>query len=440
MAAAPRYACLRRGASSLASQSSLRAPQLSQWLPRRALATAVGEPGSTPTATTTTSSSSTSAAKPPRPRTSFSDRLNAGPSFGDFVGGEPKDEPLSAAEMLELRTAMVGPAGKQKQITRLPSWLKTPAVPTSDAYKKIRNDLRGLNLHTVCEEARCPNISDCWGGSSKSAATATIMLMGDTCTRGCRFCSVKTSRKPPPLDPHEPENTAEALKRWGLGYVVLTSVDRDDLADGGARHFAETITKIKQKAPTMLVEALTGDYAGDMEMVGLVARSGLDVYAHNVETVEALTPFVRDRRATFRQSLKVLETAKAAREGLITKTSIMLGLGEKDEQVWETLKELRKVNVDVVTFGQYMRPTKRHMKVEEYVTPAKFELWRQRALDMGFLYCASGPLVRSSYKAGEAFIENVLKKRAAERAGQEVPRLAKEGPLTTAEAVKEAQS
>ena len=162
--------------------------------------------------------------------------------------------------------------------------------------------------------------------------------MGDTCTRGCRFCSVKTSNKPPPLDPHEPENTAEALKRWGLGYVVLTSVDRDDLADGGARHWAETIMKIKSKAPSMLVEALTGDFMGDVEMVKLIAESGLDVYAHNIETVEELTPSVRDRRANFRQSLAVLRAAKEARPDLITKTSMMLGLGETEEQVWHALK------------------------------------------------------------------------------------------------------
>jgi lipoyl synthase len=319
---------------------------------------------------------------------------------------------------------MVGPAGKQKQITRLPEWLKTP-IPASNAnYKQIKKDLRGLNLHTVCEEARCPNLSDCWGGSDKAAATATIMLMGDTCTRGCRFCSVKTSRAPPPLDPHEPEHTAEALRRWGLGYVVLTSVDRDDLADGGAHHFAETIRKIKSKTretadgvpgKEMLVEALTGDFQGDLEMVKLVAQSGLDVYAHNVETVEALTPFVRDRRATFKQSLSVLRAAKAASPSLITKTSIMLGLGETDEQVFDALRKLREADVDVVTFGQYMRPTKRHMKVEEYISPEKFDVWRERALEMGFLYCASGPLVRSSYKAGEAFIENVLRGRARER-------------------------
>jgi lipoyl synthase len=210
-----------------------------------------------------------------------------------------------------------------------------------------------------------------------------------------------------------------------LGYVVLTSVDRDDLPDGGAAHFAETIRKIKAKsrAPTsgadgilnpqseILVEALTGDFQGDLEQVALVARSGLDVYAHNVETVEELTPYVRDRRATFQQSLRVLAAAKAAKPSLITKTSIMLGLGETEAQVWDALKQLRAVDVDVVTFGQYMRPTKRHMKVEEYISPAAFEMWRVRALELGFLYVASGPLVRSSYKAGEAFIENVLRKR-----------------------------
>lgn len=374
-----------------------------------------------PSYTSTSTSSRTFATTsddltPPKPRarpTSFADKLNTGPSFSDFVSGE--DAPLKPSEAYALKTALVGPKGKQKEITRLPSWLKTP-IPDGSSYKKIKNDLRGLNLHTVCEEARCPNISDCWGGSSKAAATATIMLMGDTCTRGCRFCSVKTSKTPPPLDPHEPEHTAEALSRWGLGYVVLTSVDRDDLADGGAHHFAETVRKIKSKAPTILVECLTGDYAGDLEMVKLVATSGLDVYAHNVETVEALTPQVRDRRATFRQSLSVLNAAKQAKPGLITKTSIMLGLGETEDQLWHALRELRKIDVDVVTFGQYMRPTKRHMPVHEYVTPDVFETWRQRALDLGFLYVASGPLVRSSYKAGEAFIENVLKKRRAGRA------------------------
>lgn len=378
----------------LLSQARVVIPQ------KRNFATTISE---TPPATTTSST--------PRAATAFTDRLNSGPSFGDFVS-TPKEKILTPSELYELREVEIGPAGRKRKHTRLPSWLQTP-VPSNNNYKKIKQDLRGLGLHTVCEEARCPNISDCWGGSSKSAATATIMLMGDTCTRGCRFCSVKTSNKPAALDPHEPENTAEALKRWGLGYVVLTSVDRDDLADGGAAHFAETIMKIKSKAPQILVEALTGDFAGDLEMVRKVATSGLDVYAHNVETTEALTSQVRDRRATFPQSLSVLRAAKLAKPSLITKTSIMLGLGEEEDQLYQTLRDLRKADVDVVTFGQYMRPTKRHMKVHTYVTPATFELWRQRALDMGFLYCASGPLVRSSYKAGEAFIENVLKKRAA---------------------------
>ena len=350
-----------------------------------------------------------------RPRvrpTTFSDQLNAGPAFSDFLGGD--NTPLPPTEAYTLKKALVGKPGRKKEITRLPEWLKTP-IPSNNNYKSIKKDLRGLNLHTVCEEARCPNIGECWGGSDKSAATATIMLMGDTCTRGCRFCSVKTSRAPPPLDPEEPEKTAEALAKWGLGYVVMTSVDRDDLPDGGANHWAETVRRIKSKRPETLVECLTGDFWGDLEMVKLVAQSGLDVYAHNVETVEALTPHVRDRRATFQQSISVLRAAKHAKEGLITKTSMMLGLGETEDQIWDALKQLRAVDVDVVTFGQYMRPTKRHMAVHEYVTPDVFEMWRQRALDMGFLYCASGPLVRSSYKAGESFIENVLKSRRAKR-------------------------
>ncbi|KAK9482928.1 hypothetical protein V1527DRAFT_414380 [Lipomyces starkeyi] len=354
------------------------------------------------TATESVSPESKSSGAPSRRRgTRFTDVLNAGPSFDEFLqAGLSKQDVIGNKE---------GSTPK-KEIVRLPSWLKTD-IPKGANFSKIKEDLRGLNLHTVCEEARCPNIGECWGGGEKSAATATVMLMGDTCTRGCRFCSVKTSRAPPPLDPHEPENTAAAIAQWGLGYVVLTTVDRDDLPDGGAHHFAETIVKIKQKAPHILVEALTGDFQGDLAMVELMARSGLDVYAHNIETVEDLTMYVRDRRATFRQSLSVLEAAKNAKEGLITKSSIMLGLGETEAQVEDALRELRKVNVDVVTFGQYMRPTKRHMKVTEYITPEAFERWRLRALEMGFIYCASGPLVRSSYKAGEAFIENVLRKR-----------------------------
>lgn len=349
--------------------------------------------------------------KTKRRRTIFTDELNKGPSFDDFVSGKAKD-------MLEdpLETARKDPNAK------LPSWLKVP-IPKGKSFHNVKKDVRELKLATVCEEAKCPNIGECWGGK-KSEATATIMLLGDTCTRGCRFCSVKTNRKPAAPDPMEPENTAEAISRWGLGYVVLTTVDRDDLVDGGARHLAETVQKIKQKAPQILVEVLGGDFRGDLSMAEILADSGLDVYAHNLETVEALTPHIRDRRATYRQSLAVLERAKQTNSSLITKTSLMLGFGETDDQVLQTLRDLREIGCDVVTFGQYMRPTKRHMKVVEYIKPEKFDYWRDTALDMGFLYVASGPLVRSSYKAGEAFIENVLKKRK-HNVG-ETPRLAQE--------------
>ncbi|KAI1764384.1 Lipoyl synthase [Hypoxylon sp. FL1150] len=391
-------------ASPSASISRIRAPL------HRAISSSLSTTRSYATVPTNTPEPSSST-KPARRPTYFKDTAIA--SFDEFLPNS-SSEPLAPTDAFQLRTAEVGPASNRRTITRLPEWLKTP-IPAGNAnYKKIKQDLRGLNLHTVCEEARCPNISECWGGSNKNAATATIMLMGDTCTRGCRFCSVKTNRAPPPLDPHEPEHVAEALARWGLGYVVLTSVNRDDLADGGARHFAETIRKIKAKKPSLLVEALTSDFYGEMDSVQVVAESGLDVYAHNVETVEALTPYVRDRRATFRRSLQVLERAKASKGSVITKTSLMLGLGEQEHEIMDALKALRGSGVDVVTFGQYMRPTKRHLKVEKYVTPEEFEMWRQRALEMGFMYVASGPLVRSSYKAGEAFIENVLRKRAGE--------------------------
>jgi lipoic acid synthetase len=341
-----------------------------------------------------------------RRRNTLLSKLNKGPSFDDFLAGkassfEPQDAILAASAVPKPETA------------KLPSWLKVP-IPKGSNFHKLKKDVKELKLSTVCEEAKCPNIGECWGGGGdKKAATATIMLLGDTCTRGCRFCSVKTNRAPAKPDPMEPENTAEAISRWGLGYVVLTTVDRDDLIDGGAAHLVETVQKIKFKAPDILVEVLSGDFRGDVSQAEKLALSGLDVYAHNVETVEELTPFVRDRRATFKQSLSVLHAAKSVKPDLVTKTSMMLGLGETDEQVHRALEKLREIECDVVTFGQYMRPTKRHMKVVEYVKPEKFEYWKKVALDMGFLYCASGPLVRSSYKAGESFIENVLKKRRA---------------------------
>jgi len=226
--------------------------------------------------------------------------------------------------------------------------------------------------------------------------------MGDTCTRGCRFCSVKTSKTPGPLDVNEPEKVSEAIMKWGVGYIVLTSVDRDDLADGGAEHIASTISLIRKKAPQILVEALTPDFLANPSHISLVANSGLSVYAHNLETVERLTPDVRDRRAKYRQSLKVLELAKETSGGeVLTKSSLMLGVGEEDQEVVQALQDLRASGVDIVTLGQYIRPTKRHLKISSYVTPEKFEHWGEVAKDMGFLYVASGPLVRSSFKAGE---------------------------------------
>lgn len=293
---------------------------------------------------------------------------------------------------------------------RLPPWLKTE-MPKGENYKRIKKNVNKLNLHTVCEEARCPNIGECWGGGENQTATATIMLLGDECTRGCRFCSVKTARAPPPPDPNEPRNTAHAIVEWGLDYVVLTSVDRDDLPDGGSNHFAQTVQYIKQKSNHILVECLTPDFAGNMDSVAALANSGLDVYAHNIECVKDFTWLVRDPRATYKQSLQVLSHAKNSSDNIMTKSSIMLGFGETDEQVEQTLKDLRDVGVDCVTLGQYMQPTKRHIKVAEYVTPEKFKHWELVANDLGFLYAASGPLVRSSYKAGEYFIKGILDKR-----------------------------
>jgi len=294
---------------------------------------------------------------------------------------------------------------------RLPEWLKRDVVKADQKQLKLKKQLRTLKLATVCEEARCPNINECWGGDDTSPSTATIMLMGDTCTRGCRFCSVKTAKKPGALDPDEPINTAKAISSWGVDYIVLTSVDRDDIEDGGASHIASTIRHLKQECPHVLVEALVPDFAGRLENVGLVAQSGLEVYAHNIETVRRLTPGVRDPRAKYDQSLSTLEHAKKTNPALITKSSIMLGLGEADQEIFEAMKDLRSAGVEALTLGQYMQPTKRHLRVSEWVTPEKFEELKKIGEDMGFLYVASGPLVRSSYRAGEFYLKNIIQKR-----------------------------
>lgn len=286
-----------------------------------------------------------------------------------------------------------------------PSWLKI-RPPAGENYLELKELLRHLNLYTVCEEARCPNVGECWGGG-----TATFMLMGDTCTRGCRFCAVKTSKTPDKLDAEEPQKVAYAISKLGLRYVVITSVDRDDLPDHGSDHFAQTVANLKTHDPELMIEVLTPDFLGNREWITKIVRAAPDVFAHNIETVERLTPKVRDPRAKYHQSLGVLKTIKEVDRHRYTKSSIMLGLGEEDHEVLTTLKDLRSVGCDVVTFGQYLQPTARHLKVKEFVTPEKFEYWKKTAEEMGFLYVASGPLVRSSYRAGEFFMEGIIKAR-----------------------------
>lgn len=233
------------------------------------------------------------------------------------------------------------------------------------------------------------------------------MLLGDTCTRGCRFCDVKTAAKPPPPDAAEPIKVAGAVANWDVDYVVLTSVDRDDLQDGGAAHFALTVQLLKQARSHLLVECLVGDFAGELHLVDIVATSGLDVFAHNVETVSRLQHIVRDKRAGYQQSLNVLERAK--QKGVWTKSGIMVGLGETEQEVLQCMKDLRQVDVDVLTIGQYLRPTERHLGIVEWIPPEQFKKYEQMGTQLGFKYVAAGPLVRSSYKAGEYFMENMIR-------------------------------
>ncbi len=284
-----------------------------------------------------------------------------------------------------------------------PEWLRV-RPPSGETYAHLKSLFRDLNLHTVCEEAHCPNVWECWGGG-----TATIILLGDVCTRGCRFCAVTSGNPRGALDVDEPRKVAIAVAELGLSYVVLTSVDRDDLPDGGASHFARTIREIKIRSPDILVEALIPDFQGELDALRAVVDAAPDVLDHNVETVRRLQSVARDRRANYEQSLSVLRAAKAMRPGLFTKSSIMLGLGETREEVLETMRDLRANGVDIVTLGQYLRPSTWHLPVHEYVSPETFDAYREAGESMGFLYVASGPLVRSSYRAGEFFLENVLR-------------------------------
>ena len=281
-------------------------------------------------------------------------------------------------------------------------------MPSGENYKRLKVLSNDLGLHTVCEEAHCPNIGECWGGG-----TATFMLLGDTCTRGCRFCAVKSGNPNKVVDEMEPVKIGIALRQMGLSYIVLTSVDRDDLPDGGADHFARTIIETKKRNPDLLIEVLTPDFQGDSESVRKIVNAKPDVFAHNVETVERLQSKVRDRRANYRQSIRVLEMVKQMDPSIYTKSSLMLGLGEKDDELVETMKDLREIDVDILAIGQYLRPSDWHLSVEEYVPPSKFDELRVIGESLGFRFVASGPLVRTSYRAGEFFMQNLIRTRKA---------------------------
>lgn len=286
---------------------------------------------------------------------------------------------------------------------RKPEWLKVN-LPQGEDFKDIRNNLREKGLATVCEEAKCPNISECW-----SSRTATVMILGDTCTRACKFCHVKTGNPKGFLNPEEIENTSRMVGIMSLKYVVITSVDRDDLEDHGAGHFAAVIKRVNQDHPETKVEVLIPDFGGDEDRMRTLADANPFVIAQNVETVKRLTHPVRDIRAGYEKTLNCLKFYKDHYPQIQTKTSLMVGLGETWNEIQETLEDIRKAGVDIVTFGQYLQPSKRHLNVEKFYTPEEFEELKRMALKLGFKFVASGPLVRSSYKASD-FLEYVEEK------------------------------
>ena len=298
------------------------------------------------------------------------------------------------------------PRYSHSQITeqaKKPDWLRVKSAAGQNP-ERIRTILRTHNLHTVCEEAHCPNVGECWGGG-----TATFMLMGDVCTRGCRFCMVKSGNPNGELDIFEPVKIARAIAELGLKYVVITSVDRDDLPDGGAGHFASTIRAIKSRDQNVVTEVLIPDFRADVSNIRKIVEAKPEVIAHNIETTATLTPRIRDPRATYRQSLQVLETIKKLNREVYSKSSIMLGLGETEDDLVRTMRDLRQVDVNILTLGQYLRPSKGHLPVVEFVSVSQFEYYKEIAEEMGFMYVASGPLVRSSYRAAEFFVEALIR-------------------------------
>jgi lipoic acid synthetase len=307
-----------------------------------------------------------------------------------------KDGIVAIKDGIKLKTSGVAKVGRK------PPWLRV-RLPGGNKYKAVQKTVDEHHLATVCEESQCPNIGECW-----SHGTATIMLMGAVCTRACRFCAVDTGNPQGVLNPNEAENAAESVRLMGLRYVVLTSVDRDDLEDGGAAHYAACVKVIKRVNPHTAVEALTPDFNGDRDAIRIVACSGLEVFAQNIETIKRLTHEVRDPRAGYQQTLSVLAAAKEFNAGLLTKSSLMLGLGETDLEIEATMRDLRAHDVDILTLGQYLRPTKNHLPIARWVSPEAFEGYRQIGLGLGFAEVAAGPLVRSSYRADRILDGNNL--------------------------------
>lgn len=298
----------------------------------------------------------------------------------------------------------------EKRVAK-PKWLRVKA-PAGRRYGFVKEKLKTLDLHTVCEEAHCPNVGECWGGG-----TATIMILGDVCTRGCRFCAVKTGNPRGALDTDEPMRVASAIEQLKLDYVVLTSVDRDDLDDGGASHFAKTIREIKAINTKILVEVLTPDFRGQRALVQCVLEAKPEVFAHNVEVVERLSPKVRDRRAGYALSLEVLKIAKEISTDTLTKTSLQVGLGESWEELSKAIEDIKNADVDILTFGQYLQPSSKHIAVKKYYSPEEFDRLEMMAKEAGFRFVAAGALVRSSYRAGELFVKGYLVEKSAKAAG-----------------------
>ena len=278
-----------------------------------------------------------------------------------------------------------------------PKWIRISANQNNKSFELIKERTKNLKLSTVCEDAMCPNLSECW-----SRGTATFMVMGDTCTRACQFCSVNTGNPKGWLDKDEPKKIAKTVQEMGIRYVVLTCVTRDDLSDGGAQHFSETVKAIKSVDKNIEVEVLTSDFNGDQSAIKTIVNSPIKVFAQNIETVERLTHPIRDPRAGYMKTMEVLKHAKEINKQIITKSSIIVGLGENDREIYKTFEDLRNHNVDIVTLGQYLRPTLNHHPIDRWVTPEEFEIYREKGLEYGFLEVVSGPMVRSSYRAERA--------------------------------------